>query len=136
MIEDWLPAGLEAIDPNLANGHDSLGGSRNECPRWLWFYACTTFERETKKDRVRFYSDFLFAGTHTVQYEAVAATRGEFVLPPTRAAVVLQPEVMGASASGVLRISDASSKGSPAELSSAPKQCPSDCLGRGRCDIV
>ena len=36
----------------------------------------------------------LQAGTHTVSYQAIAATRGIFTLPPAYALVEDQPEVM------------------------------------------
>eukprot|EP00966_Prymnesium_polylepis_P082080 1901609-Prymnesium_polylepis.1 len=60
------------------------------CPWWWW--RCVHFERQTRKDAVTFYAQWASAGTHTLTYEAIAATRGTFALPPTKAAPALQPE--------------------------------------------
>jgi len=53
------------------------------------------------KDKVVFYGQNLYAGTHTVSYNAVVATEGEFVFPPAQARDIQQPEVMGLSDGGV-----------------------------------
>eukprot|EP00928_Gymnodinium_smaydae_P025374 TRINITY_DN20229_c0_g4_i1.p1 TRINITY_DN20229_c0_g4~~TRINITY_DN20229_c0_g4_i1.p1 ORF type:complete len:2105 (+),score=387.02 TRINITY_DN20229_c0_g4_i1:758-6316(+) len=136
LVEDWLPAGLEAIDPNLANGRGH--SSPADCPPWQRYMFCTFFSRETKSDRVLFYTSYLSPGTHSVSFEAVAATRGLFAIPPGRAHATLEPEVMGLSAGGQLEIYDARVGGSPAaaEALPAPKFCPGDCFGRGECDTV
>lgn len=133
LFEDWLPAGLEALDPNLANGGSDdvgLGG----CPQFMRFWQCSSFSRETMKDRVRFYSSYLWAGSHTVRFQAIAVTRGEFVLPPGRAKVTTEPEVMGLSAGGSLRVVGPEERSEVAPLPPPPKSCPGDCMGRGTCD--
>jgi hypothetical protein len=134
LVEDWLPAGLEALDPNL----DSSRSSRDlntQCPMWSW-WRCTVFKQETKKDRVTFYSPMVTAGTHVLRYQAIAATRGEFLLPPTRAWVVLEPEVMGYSGSSKFAISDEPEQKSPTAMGimQPSKPCPKECSGRGTCD--
>ena len=104
LVEDWLPAGLEAIDPNAAGDGDTSGGDAAWCPWWWW--RCSRFDRQTRKDSVRFYASWAYAGTHTLSYEAVAVTRGVFGLPPTKASPALQPEVLGLSAGGLFRVVD------------------------------
>ena len=95
VVEDWLPAGLEALDPNLDNfgsggGGDGGGGGGGGAP-WPWWlcgwWRCSSFARETHKDRVRYFAAWAAAGTHTLSYEAIAATRGAFVLPPAKVRV-------------------------------------------------
>lgn len=140
VVEDWLPAGLEALDPELQGGGAPKRdvGSFIDCPSWMW-YSCTSFDRETKKDRVAFYSAWVFAGTHTVSYEALAATPGAFLLPPAHGYATLEPELMGRSGSGLLHVErnaqweetrTSNSSATPA----AVKHCPGDCMGRGTCD--
>lgn len=103
----------------------------------MWWWRCTAWSRETKKDAVAFYASWAHAGTHTLAYEAIAVTRGAFVLPPTKAAAALQPEVMGLSAGGTLRVSAATEPPvalADAEAAMSGKRCPGDCSGRGRCN--
>ena len=56
LVESWLPAGLEPLDPNVpSTGSSSSTGS--SCAigggyRWWWW--CPAFERETFQDRVVF----------------------------------------------------------------------------------
>lgn len=42
--------------------------------------------------------------SHTFTYEALAVSSGEFAVPPARATVIRQPEVMGLSAAGRVRV--------------------------------
>ena len=57
-VEDWLPAGLEALDPNLDNFNGGSGGGGG-APPWPWWvcgwWRCSSFARETHKDRVRYH---------------------------------------------------------------------------------
>lgn len=51
------------------------------------------------KDKVVFHNRYLHSGTHTFQYYAYVVTSGKFVVPPAKAFVREQPEVMGLSES-------------------------------------
>ena len=156
VVEDWLPAGLEAIDP-LADGHSGGGGGsgsgggkmwpwlQRSCP-WMW-WRCASWSRETRKDALTFYSPWAHAGTHTLRFEAVATTAGTFALPPTKASAALEPEVMGLSAGGTLRVGGAAvdaaaahptlgrplAQGTETHIS---LQCPHACSGRGACNTT
>jgi len=138
VVEDWLPGGLEALDPNTDGGAD---GGRPLWP-WLggcaWWWRCTSWSRETHKDAVVFYAAWAHAGTHTLAYEAIAATRGTFALPPTKAAAALEPELMGLSAGGSLLVADGSHEvvALPRDASAHQlvRRCPRNCAGRGTCD--
>jgi hypothetical protein len=108
LLVDLLPGGLEAIDPLLDS--DSVSGGKNNFdgdsrfgggwyPR---FYSSTFGAQETRPDRVQYTATYFSAGVHTVSYKAIAATNGAFVLPPAKAFVQEQPELMGLSAGGGL----------------------------------
>lgn len=56
------------------------------------------------KDLQQYLPSRLMAGTHTVSYEALVVTSGDFSLPPAKAFVIEQPEVMGLSAGGKIRV--------------------------------
>lgn len=83
-----------------------------------------------------FYASWAHAGTHTLEYEATAVTRGVFGLPPAKAAAALEPELMGLSGAAELRVTAASEPPAPlpAPSGAAKKPCPSGCSGRGTCD--
>lgn len=95
----------------------------------------------TAPDRVTFRFGYLKAGTHTMRFKAVAATSGTFVLPPVKASVQQQPEVMGLSPAGVLTVCPAANAGCAAagvtgQASAVPaKACPQNCNGNGACNL-
>ena len=150
VIEDWLPAGLEPIDPNADGGSGGSGlggggggGGGGPAPMWpwsqggcYWWWRCTSWSRETRKSSVSFYAAWAYAGSHELTYEAVAVTRGVFTLPPAKAFAALQPEVMGLSAGGALQVSEGPGALRPllAANASSVRPCPGDCSGRGTCD--
>jgi len=137
LVEDWAPAGLEPLDPNLAGGGTDEPPDtwplwmRPSCWEW-WGGRCTTFARQTMADRVAFVASFVGAGTHTLSYEAIAVTRGSFAVPPTTASVELEPEVMGQSASGVLDVGDLW-VALPAGAVKPPPTCLNECSNKGVC---
>ncbi len=93
VIDDSLPAGLEAIDPKLMTTaswlRDAGDGGENSEPR-------APFDRsEVRDDRVLFFADSLPAGLWHYRYFARATTLGRFVLPPTRVEEMYEPEVFG-----------------------------------------
>lgn len=97
----------------------------------------------TAPDRVTFRFSYLRAGTHTMRFKAVAATSGTFVLPPVKASVQQQPEVMGLSPAGVVTVcakAEACAAGGPGGLAAAAaapaKACPKDCNGNGACNLA
>jgi hypothetical protein len=74
---------------------------------WSWWCVASFPYRETYADRIVWTSlASLRAGTHTVSYQAVAATRGVFTLPPAYALVEDQPELMGLSQGGTIVVHD------------------------------
>ena len=117
VIDDPLPAGFEAVDARLATTAGSLDvdGADPDAPRWGdegddddramgRAFGWSPFIREVRDDRVIFYVDHLPAGMYRYRYLARATTLGRFVLPPTRAEEMYQPEVFGRTAAGVIEV--------------------------------
>jgi hypothetical protein len=100
-LDDYLPGGLEALDPSL---YDLTGSSSSKGRRirsyWCWRCWIPTFHRDPTfmADRVRWFASRLSAGTHEVTYLAIANIPGRYNHPPANAWVSEQPEVMGLSA--------------------------------------
>ncbi len=109
VLDDPLPAGLEAVDPKLFTSADwlSMSGlgeteacaacaaSDGEGAGYAGGYGAAFDRSEVRDDRVLFFADHLPAGLHHYRYLARATTFGRFVLPPTRAEEMYQPEVFG-----------------------------------------
>lgn len=104
VVDDALPAGLEAIDPRLFTTADWLKNSGfqsseascdscddNEAP----FFRAAYDRSEVRDDRMLFFADELQPGLYHYRYLARATTRGRFVLPPTRVLEMYEPEVLG-----------------------------------------
>ena len=109
VVDDPLPAGLEAVDAGLSTTASWLdvpgsaadnGGGCYDCEErdeiahgrafgWTWF------RRETRDDRVVFFVDHMPAGMYHYRYLARATTYGSFVLPPTHAEEMYTPETFG-----------------------------------------
>lgn len=161
VVEDWVPGGLEPLDPNVAAMAKAAGNDDDlVCSpawRWGWGWCRQPFPfRETRPERVRWSSGWLRAGSYELSYLAVAATSGVFALPPAQAHVPSQPEVMGLSAGGAFAVSSgaavklltldkvkthfAGEGVAPAALAQLapktwqPKACDTDC-GQGSCDL-
>jgi uncharacterized protein YfaS (alpha-2-macroglobulin family) len=108
VLDDPLPAGLEAVDPRLSTTADWLkfsgvdgepcdaceaerDGDGDESPGFAPAYD----RSEVRDDRVLFFADQLPGGLHHYRYLARATTRGHFVLPPTHVSEMYTPEVFG-----------------------------------------
>uniref|UniRef100_A0A7S1J1X5 Bacterial alpha-2-macroglobulin MG10 domain-containing protein n=1 Tax=Eutreptiella gymnastica TaxID=73025 RepID=A0A7S1J1X5_9EUGL len=117
VVEDLLPGGLEAVDPNLKGNSNSArfgqmrvrGSVAHYSPR-LWYPHSPERwafpEIQVKKDMVTFRAEYLDPGSHTCSYDAVVVTSGQFHTPPAKAYQVQQPELMGLSSSRPLTVAD------------------------------
>ena len=98
VIDDPLPAGLEALDTSLATSSEqdaaALGALRSS-----WYD-----HRELRDDRVLFFRDFAPAGTLSYHYLARVTAPGRFLAPPSRAEEMYNPEVFGHTAATHLQI--------------------------------
>ena len=124
VLDDALPAGLEAIDLSLrtvggipgpgaadtsSSEDDSREGDESGYGRWAygswdagWW---SPFEhKEIRGDRVVYYATMLWKGTYTASYLARATTPGIFVRPPAHAEEMYNPAVFGRTDGGVFTI--------------------------------
>ncbi|HTS88138.1 MAG TPA: MG2 domain-containing protein [Gemmatimonadales bacterium] len=129
VVDDALPAGLEAIDLSLrtaslapgpgtglttpgrdqAEGEGEEGNAGNGLSHWYygswddgWW---SPFDhREIRDDRVIYSATVLWKGTYTMTYLARATTVGTFVRPPAHAEEMYNPAVYGRSDGGVFTV--------------------------------
>ncbi len=110
VIEDPIPAGSDAVDPNL-NISQQLGTQpevdvTNPLSRgWGWWYFNNI---EYRDEKVVIYADYLPAGTYEYSYVIRTGLPGEYnVIPPTGQQFYF-PEVYGRGAGSVFSILPAS----------------------------
>lgn len=119
VIDDPLPAGLEAVDAQLSttaawlNVDNTAGGIDPECPgcdsnrdsvaEGGAFFS-SDFRKELRDDRVLFFIDHLPAGMYHYRYLARATTPGAFIAPPTRAEEMYTPETFGRTESRLVEV--------------------------------
>ncbi|MCO5198691.1 MAG: Ig-like domain-containing protein [Anaerolineae bacterium] len=106
VIEDPLPAGAEAIDPNLETSSTAFEpGNDQPAPYsygyWGWWYFNGI---EFRDEKVVFSSAYLPAGTYQYTYYLQPVIPGEFQVMPATARQEFFPEVFGRSAGEVLTI--------------------------------
>jgi uncharacterized protein YfaS (alpha-2-macroglobulin family) len=121
ILDDALPAGLEAVDLSLRTvggvpGPGAADSARTEpegdgSGAFRWAYGSwdagwwTPFDhREIRDDRVVFFATTLWKGSYTATYVARATTPGTFVRPPAHAEEMYNPAVYGRSDGGVFDI--------------------------------
>ncbi|MBM4361381.1 MAG: hypothetical protein FJ104_01780, partial [Deltaproteobacteria bacterium] len=110
VLDDPIPSGLEAVDPNLAttaaflaDAEDAGPGPEDRDAVAEGRADLTAPARvERRDDRVLFFVDHLPPGVHRYRYLARATTRGTFVHPPTSATEMYRPEHFGRTAGGTL----------------------------------
>lgn len=91
VVDDPLPAGLEAVDAAFATTARSLD------------VADDAFDhREMHDDRVLTFVEHMPAGVRHYRYLARATTPGAYLVPPTKAECMYEPEVFGRNAASKL----------------------------------
>jgi uncharacterized protein YfaS (alpha-2-macroglobulin family) len=110
VIDDPLPAGLEPVQTNLATtardlmvtdmGDAGDEGDADDARDYDRRAAGSTFQRswyhrEFHDDRVLTFVDHMAAGMYHYRYLARATTAGSFVVPPTKAECMYEPETFG-----------------------------------------
>ena len=116
VIDDPLPAGLEAVDANLSTtvswlrvAHSGGEPGSSDCwgcddPGWEdelahgRAFLQSWYRRELRDDRVLFFVDHMAAGMYHYRYLARATTLGKFIVPPAKAEEMYSPEVFGRTA--------------------------------------
>jgi len=135
VLIDPLPAGLEPLNPVLANTAvvpptpvegDFGFGSPDIAPQvepgfgrssylipdqGMWWQGNWWDHQNLRDDRAESYASWLWAGTHEFTYVARATTPGTFVVPPSRAEEIYAPEVFGRSATTTMIVEDPASVG-------------------------
>jgi len=103
---DPIPAGFEIVNPALATSEPIPQADPSESAfRGFWWYRW--FDHQNlRDDRAEAFSTWLGAGSYEYTYVARATTPGTFVIPPTRAEQIYEPEVFGRSASTAVTIVD------------------------------
>ncbi|EFC37264.1 predicted protein [Naegleria gruberi] len=103
-LVDFLPAGLEPINPELKGTPDiaTVSGSGTNSRSngwWCWWFNPIWYEHHNIRDeRVEAFSSLLWEGTHEFTYIARATSIGSFVIPGVKAEEMYTPEIFGRSA--------------------------------------
>jgi hypothetical protein len=97
VIDDPLPAGLEALDQSLNTSEQSVTPQQYDwqdlsTKGWGWWYFNHT---ELRDEKLVLSADYLPAGTYVYSYLARASTVGEFRTIPPTAQEFYFPEVYG-----------------------------------------
>ena len=117
VVDDALPAGLEAVDLSLRTASALPGPGSTVAPepndretregepqwgfgRWDSGWWSPFDHREIRDDRVVYSANVLWAGTYTATYIARATTPGTFIRPPAHAEEMYNPAVNGRSDGG------------------------------------
>jgi uncharacterized protein YfaS (alpha-2-macroglobulin family) len=100
-LVDPLPAGLEAMNPELAvTGAIPQDPNEQKAGGSYWWWYRTWYEHQNLRDeRTEAFTTLLWEGVHDYSYVARATTPGTFVVPPAKAEEMYRPETFGRSAS-------------------------------------
>ena len=82
MVSDHIPAGFEVLNERFATVGSSVGSANSN----------SRFFREVHAERVDFATERLWKKQHQIEYQMRAIAEGRFVLPPTRAELMYEPE--------------------------------------------
>ncbi len=121
VIDDALPAGLEAVDLSLRTvgslpaaqdeGREPDQEGREPDEEGRWFYGSWDYgywspfdHREIRDDRVVYSATVLWPGTYYATYVARATTPGAFMKPPAHAEEMYNPAVNGRSDGGSFKV--------------------------------
>jgi uncharacterized protein YfaS (alpha-2-macroglobulin family) len=119
VIVDPLPAGLEAVDANIATSAESLNravdpngegdvsddeAATDDARAMGRAYNRSYYHREIKDDEVLTFVEHMAAGMYHYRYLARATTYGHFVVPPTRAECMYDPAVFGRTAATAFEV--------------------------------
>src|SRR5262249_6108414 len=95
-LVDPIPAGLEAMNPELA-----VTGSIPQDPKDAttgWWWRRVWYEHQNMRDeRVEAFASLLWDGVYNYSYVARATTPGMFIVPPSKAEEMYHPETFGRS---------------------------------------
>ncbi len=114
VLDDPLPAGLEAVDFDLATTGqlhavgDSVRTDKKPPKDALddigMPFRTATYHRELKDDRVLTFIPHVAPGMYHFRYLARATAVGTYVMPPTSAGCMYSPEVFGRTAAASFEV--------------------------------
>jgi hypothetical protein len=122
VLDDALPAGLEAVDLSLRTASalpgpgsvmpvapiDQSGRAPSDAPwrygRWDSGWWSAFDHREIRDDRVVYSATVLWPGTYSATYVARATIQGRFIRPPAHAEEMYNPAVNGRSDGGTFTV--------------------------------
>ncbi|GAP08080.1 large extracellular alpha-helical protein [Anaerolinea thermolimosa] len=109
VVEDFIPAGAEIINPNLKTSRQGFATPDLPQPEndllapfrsgWGWWYFG---QAQVYDDRVRWVAPYLPAGSYTLVYRLSPALAGDFQVIPAHAYQYYFPEVEGRSKGDLL----------------------------------
>jgi uncharacterized protein YfaS (alpha-2-macroglobulin family) len=114
VVNDPVPGGLEPVHRELATtsifeqSQKRFSGPTTSLwftrPNWVNFgdYEFSFYHRELRHSAARFYSELLEPGNYHLSYVAQAIAPGEFVIPPTHAETMYDPDIFGESGAELL----------------------------------
>jgi len=103
-LVDYLPAGFESLNPELAMTETIPEDKKQEGTPW-WLWRRVWFDHQNMRDeRSEAFSALLWGGVYNYSYVARATTPGQFVAPPAKAEEMYHPETFGRSSSDRVRI--------------------------------
>jgi uncharacterized protein YfaS (alpha-2-macroglobulin family) len=104
-VEDYLPAGTEAVDSSLATtsvvGQSPQLNRRDAKTAWGWWYFTHT---DLRDEKAVLFADYLPQGVYEYTYTLRASLPGEYRVIPTHAEEMYFPEVFGRSDGGLFTI--------------------------------
>jgi hypothetical protein len=101
VLEDFFPAGTEALDPTLATEPQGEGGPEVHVEDGWW----APFDhRELRDERAVFFADELAPGTYHVRYRLRATLPGAYRVLPATVSETYFPEVWGRTEGGTMEI--------------------------------
>jgi uncharacterized protein YfaS (alpha-2-macroglobulin family) len=98
-LVDPMPAGLEAMNPELAvTGSIPADKKEEDRTRGWWWYEHWFQHQNMRDERVEAFTSLLWEGVYNYSYVARATTPGAFVVPPPKAEEMYSPETYGRGA--------------------------------------
>jgi uncharacterized protein YfaS (alpha-2-macroglobulin family) len=105
IVEDYIPAGAEILDPSLLTSQQGVVGDYDPnqpfSEGWGWWYFQ---DPQVYDDHIAWAADSLPPGTYELTYTLVTVNPGEYRVLPARAWQFYFPEVQGNSEGQVFEI--------------------------------
>ncbi len=109
VIDDPIPAGLEAIDASLKTTSTRYGSpsqsrqTRGRDDDW-WSWGNPINHTELRDDRVALFGDEVRPGKYTYSYMVRATTSGTYLWPAAKISLMYEPEQFGTCAEGFVSV--------------------------------